>query len=313
VLDDYQQVALRLADWERGLPDAEVVAWSDHVADPDELVARLEGVDVVVAMRERTPFPRTVIDRLPALRLLVTTGMRNAAIDLRAASDAGIMVCGTEGSSSATAELAWGLLLALVRHIAGEDAGVRAGGWQTRVGTDLDGKTLGVVGLGRLGSRVARYGLAFGMEVVAWSPHLTAERAAAAGARLASKEELFEAADVVSIHLVLSEATRGLVGEAELRAMGPGSYLVNTSRGPIVEEPALLRALEEGWIAGAGLDVFDQEPLPRDHPLRRAPGCVLTPHLGYVTTATYSIFYNQALEDIQGFLGGTPRRVLTPL
>ncbi len=310
ILDDYQGVALAMADWAAGLPGAEVVAFADHVDGEEELVGRLAGFDVVVAMRERTAFPRPVLERLADLRLLVTTGMRNASIDLDAASAAGIVVCGTGGSSSAAAELTWGLLLALARRIPAEDARVRAGGWQASVGADLAGTTLGLVGLGRLGSRVARYGLAFGMDVAAWSPHLTAARAEAAGARLVAKEQLFASSDVVSIHLVLAPATRGLVGEAELRSMRPTAYLINTSRGPIVEEAALLRALHEGWIAGAGLDVFDVEPLPPDHPWRRAPRCILTPHLGYVTDAAYRTYFADALEDIQAYTAGAPLRVL---
>ncbi|MGH9057728.1 MAG: D-2-hydroxyacid dehydrogenase family protein [Acidimicrobiales bacterium] len=311
IVDDYQQVALGMADWAGSLAGAEVVAFADHVAGEDALADRLRGFDVVVAMRERTPFSRTVLGRLPDLRLLVTTGMRNASIDLEAAAGAGVMVCGTGGSSSATAELAWGLLLCLARHVVVEDRAVRAGAWQSTVGVDLDGKTLGVVGLGRLGSRVARYGVAFGMEVVAWSPHLTAERAAQFGARLVDKAGLFASSDFVSLHVVLGPGTVGLVGEAELRTMQPGAYLVNTSRGPVVDEGALLRALEEGWIAGAGLDVFDREPLPEDDPLRSAPRCVLTPHVGYVTLDTYSRFYGEALEDVVAYLAGTPVRVLS--
>jgi phosphoglycerate dehydrogenase-like enzyme len=312
ILDDYQGVALRLADW-ASLPGADVVAFRDHVADEARVAARLADFDAVVAMRERTPFPRTLIECLPRLRLLVTTGMRNAAIDLRAAADHGTLVCGTGGLPSPTAELTWGLILALVRHVPREDRATRNGGWQETLGTTLAGKTLGVLGLGQLGSRVARVGRAFEMDVLAWSQNLTAERAAAVGATLAGgREELLARADVVTIHLVLSERTRGLLGARELALMRPSAYLVNTSRGPIVDERALIAALEAGAIAGAGLDVYDEEPLPPDHPFRRLPNTVITPHLGYVTEETYRVFYGQALEDVRAFLAGAPVRVLSP-
>jgi phosphoglycerate dehydrogenase-like enzyme len=312
LLDDYQGVALRLADWGSLPPGMEVVAFRDHAATEDAVVARLADFDVVVAMRERTPFPRPVLARLPRLRLLVTTGMRNAAIDLRAAGDLGIVVSGTPGLPYPTAELAWGLILSLVRHIPREDRATRAGAWQETVGTGLNGKTLGVLGLGTLGSRVARVGTAFEMDVLAWSQNLTAERAAAVGARWAPRDELLARADVVTIHLVLSDRTRGLIGARELDLMRPTAYLVNTSRGPIVDEAALIRALQAGAIAGAGLDVFDEEPLPAEHPLRRLPNTVITPHLGYVTEETYRVFYRGALEDVQAYLAGAPIRVLRP-
>ena len=309
VLDDYQQVALTLGDWARIPGDAEVVAFADHVAEPDALVARLAGFDVVVMMRERTPLPKPVIDRLDA-RLIVTTGLRNAALDVDAATARGIVVSGTMGAITPTSELTWGLILAVARNIPAEDARIRAGGWQGSVGTGLAGKTLGVVGLGNLGALVARVGRAFGMHVVAWSQNLTVERAEAAKVELVTKEELFARADVVTIHLVLSDRTRGLVGEKELRAMKPSAILVNTSRGPIVDEHALRDALTEGWIAGAGLDVFDEEPLPAEHPLRNAPRTVLTPHVGYVSDDCYRIFYDEIVEDIAAFVSGTPIRVL---
>ena len=310
VLDDYQGVAASFADWRGGLPRAEVVFFRDHVSGPAALAERLRGFDSVIAMRERTAFTREVFGALPDLRLLVTTGMRNAAIDLAAAREAGVTVMGTESPRWAAAELTWALILALARHIPAEDATVRAGGWQVSVGTYLSGRTLGIVGLGRLGGKVAEVGRAFGMEVVAWSPHLTAERAAERGARFLPKLDLFRAADVVTVHMVLAASTRGLVGEPELRAMRPSAFLVNTSRGPLVDEAALIRALTEGWIAGAGLDVFDQEPLPADHPLRTAPRTVLTPHVGYVTDESYRVFYTQALEDIQAFARGERIREL---
>jgi phosphoglycerate dehydrogenase-like enzyme len=263
-------------------------------------------------MRERTPFPGALLARLPRLRLLVTAGMRNAAIDLPAAAARGVLVCGTAGLPYPTAELAWGLILSLVRRIPTEDRATRAGRWQESVGLGLNGKTLGVLGLGGLGSRVARIGHAFEMRVLAWSQNLTAERAAEVGATLVGRDELLARSDVVTIHLVLSERTRGLLGARELALLKPSAYLVNTSRGPIVDEAALVRALRDGTIAGAGLDVFDEEPLPLDHPLRRLPNTVITPHLGYVTEETYRIFYGQALEDIQAYLGGEPIRVLRP-
>jgi phosphoglycerate dehydrogenase-like enzyme len=310
ILDDYQDVALRMADW-AGLP-AEVIVFRDHAADEGAVAARLAACDVVVAMRERTPFPRTLLDRLPHLRLLVTTGMRNASIDLRAAADRGVLVCGTGGLPYPTAELTWALILSLVRNVPREDRATRLGGWQETLGTGLNGKCLGVLGLGTLGSRVARVGRAFEMDVVAWSQNLTAERASAAGARLVDRDELLGGADIVTIHLVLSERTRGLIGARELALMRPSAYLVNTSRGPIVEEPALIRALRAGAIAGAGLDVYDEEPLPPDHPLRQLPNTVITPHLGYVTEETYRIFYTHALENVRAYLAGTPVRVLQP-
>ena len=311
ILDDYQDVARRLADW-KSLP-AEVVVFRDHLSDESQVAARLADFDVVVAMRERTPFPRSLFERLPRLRLLVTTGMRNASIDLRAAADRGVVVSGTAGLPSPTAELTWALILALVRHVPREDRATREGRWQETLGTTLKGRTLGVLGLGQLGSRVARVGKAFEMDVIAWSQNLTAERAAAVGATLAgSRDELLARADIVTIHLVLSDRTRGLVGARELGLMRPTAYLVNTSRGPIVDEDALIATLRAGKIAGAGLDVYDEEPLPADHPLRRLPNTVITPHLGYVTEETYQIFYSQALEDVRAFLAGAPVRVLSP-
>jgi phosphoglycerate dehydrogenase-like enzyme len=310
VLDDYQKVAASMADWAGRLPGAEVRYFSEHIADPDALVAALEPFDVVVAMRERTPFPREVLARLPRLRLLVTTGMRNVAIDVAAARERDVVVAGTRGSAGTTAELTWALIFGLVRNVAADDARIRAGRWQEAVGLDLDGRTLGVVGLGRLGGRVAGVGRAFGMNVIAWSPNLTPERAAEHEVSLATKAELFGTADIVTLHLVLSDRSRGVVGEADLRAMKPGAFLVNTSRGGLVEQDALRRALEEGWIAGAALDVFDVEPLPEDHWLRGAPRTLLTPHMGYVTENSYRIFYGDAVEDIAAFLDGSPIRTL---
>jgi phosphoglycerate dehydrogenase-like enzyme len=284
----------------------------DHLAAEADVAARLADFEVVVAMRERTPFPRSLLARLPRLRLLVTTGMRNASIDLRAAADRDVLVCGTGGLPYPTAELTWALILALVRRVPREDRATRHGGWQETLGTGLNGKTLGVLGLGTLGTRVARVGRAFEMNVVAWSQNLTAERAASVGASLVDRDELFARADVVTIHLVLSDRTRGLIGARELARMRETAYLVNTSRGPIVEEAALIQALQTGAIAGAGLDVYDEEPLPLDHPFRRLLNTVITPHLGYVTEETYRIFYAEALEDVRSYLAGTPVRVLRP-
>jgi phosphoglycerate dehydrogenase-like enzyme len=312
LLDDYQGVALGMADWKSLPTGTEVVVFKDHLADEDALAARLADFDIIMALRERTPFPRTLLERLPKLKLLITAGMRNASIDMKAAAERGVLVCGTAGLPYPTAELAWGLILGLARRIPAEDRATREGRWQTSLGLGLNGKTLGVLGLGTLGSRVARVGRALEMKVLAWSQNLTAERAAAEDAMLVAKDDLLARSDFVSIHLVLSERTRGLVGARELGLMKRSAYLVNTSRGPIVDEAALIRALGNGTIAGAGLDVFDEEPLPRDHPFRRLPNIVITPHLGYVTEETYRIFYGQAVEDIKAYLDGTPLRVLRP-
>lgn len=310
VLDDYQEVALQMANWD-SLPDeVSVDLFQDHLTNEDDLVARLSPYEVIVAMRERTPFQRPLLERLPKLRLLVTTGMRNASIDVAAATENGITVCGTDGVPYPTAELTWGLILALLRKIPTEDRATRDGHWQVSVGEGLHGKTLGVIGLGRLGSQVATVGVAFGMKVVAWSQNLTAERAGEFGASLVAKQELLESSDIVTIHVVLSGRTRGLLGAEELSSMKSSAYLVNTSRGPIVDESALIDALTSGTIAGAGLDVFDIEPLPLDHPLRSLPNTVLTPHMGYVTDETYRVFYGDAVENVRAFLEGNPVRVI---
>jgi len=311
LLDDYQGVAVRMADWKSLPAGTDVVAFPDHLADEGALAARLADFDIVMAMRERTPFTRSLLERLPKLRLLITAGMRNASIDMKAAAERGVVVCGTSGLPYPTAELAWGLILGLMRRIPAEDRATREGRWQTSLGLGLNGKTLGVLGLGTLGSRVARVGRAFEMTVLAWSQNLTAARAEEVGATLVSKEDLLARSDIVSIHLVLGERTRGLLGARELGLMKRTAYLVNTSRGPIVDEAALVRALREGTIAGAGLDVFDPEPLPADHPFRSLPNIVVTPHLGYVTEETYRVFYGHALEDVQAFLRGAPVRVLS--
>ena len=312
ILDDYQNVARRMADWASLPAGTEVVVFADHLSGTDAVAKRLADFDAVVAMRERTPFPRALLERLPKLKLLVTTGMRNASIDVAAAIERGITVCGTAGLPYPTAELTWGLILGLFRRIPSEDRATREGRWQVSCGLGLNGKTLGVIGLGGLGSRVAKIGRAFEMDVIAWSQNLTAARATEAGATLVTKDELLARSDVVSVHLVLGDRTRGLLGARELARMKPTAYLVNTSRGPIVDENALVDAVRKGTIAGAGLDVYDEEPLPLDHPLRNLPNTVITPHLGYVTEEGYKIFYGHALEDVKGWLAGQPMRVLKP-
>jgi phosphoglycerate dehydrogenase-like enzyme len=313
VLDDYQGVALEMADWSVLPADCQVQVFRDHVTELDALVERLRDFEIITCMRERTPFQRALLERLPNLRLLVTTGMRNAAIDLQAATDREVMVCGTAGGPDAPpAELTWGLILALVRHIPREDAATRAGHWGVTVGMSLEGKVLGVLGLGRLGSKVATVGVAFGMTVLAWSQNLTAERAAQCGATYVTKDELLSRSDILTIHVQLSARTRGLVGARELRLMKPTAYLINTARGPIVDEAALVQALQAGTIAGAGLDVFDQEPLPPEHPLKRLDNTLLVPHVGYVTREQYQVRYRDTVEDIAAYLRGTPVRVLNP-
>jgi phosphoglycerate dehydrogenase-like enzyme len=310
VLDDYQGIALAMADWDTLGPQVRVEAFSDHLADEDAIASRLAPFEVVVAMRERTPFGAGLLGRLTGLRLLITTGMGNASIDMDAATRLGIVVGGTPMLPYPTAELTWGLILALARRIPQEHQAVREGRWQLTVGSGLRGKTLGVIGLGRLGSQVAAIGAAFGMELIAWSENLTPVRAAECGAALVSKEDLLARSDVVTIHLRLSPRTTGLIRAPELGRMRPTALLVNTSRGPIVDERALLEALRAGTIAGAALDVFDQEPLPQDHPFRHTENVVLTPHLGYVTVEGYREAYGGAVEDIRTFLRGAPVRVL---
>ena len=310
ILDDYQSVALDMAEWGSVPAGVEVEAFSDHLKDESEIAQRLNDFDVVVAMRERTPFPGTLIERLPQLRLLVTTGMRNASIDLAAAAKLGVTVCGTRGMRTGTAELTWGLILSPTRHIQEEDRAVRDGKWQVRIGPSMEGKTLGVIGLGNLGSQVAAVGRAFQMDVIAWSQNLAAEHAEQAGARLVSKAELFSESDFISVHLVLGNRNRGLIGAAEFERMKPTATFFNTSRGPIVDEQALSDVLEQRSIAGAGLDVFDEEPLPLEHPFRRLDNVLVTPHIGYVTSDNYSLFYQDALEDIVAFLDGNPPRVI---
>ena len=312
ILDDYQQVSGDYADWSALSPDGVgVTVFSRPFTSEADAVRSLSGFDIVIAMRERMPFPRAVLAKLPRLKLLVTTGAANAAIDLAAAEEHGVTVCGTGGSPSAAPELTWALLLALARNLTAEENALRSGRWQNTVGSELAGKTLGIVGLGKIGHKVAGYGHAFGMKVLAWSLNLEEETAAAAGVRKVSKDELFRESDVVTLHLRLSPRSEGTVGEAELRLLGPSGMLVNTARGPLVDQPALVRALEEGWIRGAALDVYDQEPLPAGHPLLAAPNTLLTPHLGYVTRESYAQFYGGALEDVKSWLAGVPVRQLT--
>ena len=314
VLDDYQGVALSSTDWTPVIAHptrpCRVDVFRDHLDDPGVLVRRLEPYDAVVVMRERTPLPADVLAALPRLRLVVTTGRRNPSIDVAAASAAGITVCGTDSLATAPAELTWALVLGLARQLVPEATAVREGGWQTTVGRDLAGHTLGLLGLGRIGTQVAAVGRAFGMDVAAWSRSLTPERAERAGVRAASLDDVLSGSDVVSVHLVLAEGTRGLVGERELDLMRPDALLVNTSRGPIVDEHTLLAALRRGHLGGVGLDVFDEEPLPGDHPLRNAPRTLLTPHLGYVTHDVYATFWGGVVEDVAAYLDGAPIRTL---
>ncbi len=302
VLDDYQDVALKLADWSAVTARADVDVFRDHLADADAVAARLLPYDIVCVMRERTPLGAALIERLPNLKLIASTGPRNASIDLKAAAARGVSVVHTGYFSSPTVELTWALILAGARHLIAEAAAVRGGGWQHSIGDDLSGKTLGVIGLGHIGSQVAMIGVAFGMRVLAWSQNLTAEKAAAAGAAWASKEELLRQADVVSVHLVLSERTRGLIGAAELALMKHSARLVNTSRGPIVAEAALIAALKTGQIAGAAIDVYDVEPLPANHPYRNLDNLLATPHIGYVSRGLYERFYRDTVANIIAWL-----------
>jgi phosphoglycerate dehydrogenase-like enzyme len=309
ILDDYQRVALGSADWSRVAERFELDVVTAHL-EADALAERLARSEVVVAMRERTAFPAALIARLPELRLLVTTGMKNAVVDVDAAAAHGVAVAGTGGAGNGVAELTIGMMIALTRHFAAEDAAVRAGGWQHTIGPGLQGRTLGVLGLGRLGGPVAELANAFGMHVIAWDRSITPERAARHGATAVDRGTLFASADILTLHLPLSASSRGLVGERELGSMKPTAYLINTSRGPIVDESALLAALHAGRLAGAALDVYDTEPLPPRHPLRTAPNTLLLPHLGYVTAEQYARFYADAVEDILAWDDGAPVRLL---
>ncbi len=304
ILDDYQSVALEMADWSRLRADAELTVFSDHLDDEDRLAERLAPFEVLCVMRERTPLRRSLLDRLPNLKLIASTGPTNAAIDVAAAEARGIEIRHTGYSSAPTIEMTWALILATRRHLVSEAASVRAGGWQRGVGSDLRGATLGLLGLGRVGGEVARIGGAFGMEVIAWSQNLTQEKADPFGATAVSKRELFAGADILSIHTVLSDRTRGVVDAGSITAMRPTAWLVNTSRGPIVDEAALLEALRARRIAGLAVDVYDTEPLPADHPFRTLPNVLATPHLGYVTESLYRTFYGDCVANITGWLDG---------
>jgi phosphoglycerate dehydrogenase-like enzyme len=312
ILDDYQNVALTFADWSKVKGDIEIKVFNEHLGGGDKVVAALADFAIICAMRERTAFPRAVIEALPKLKLLITTGMRNASIDLQAAKAHGIVVCATPAFGNATAAIATGLMLELARHIGYENARLKAGAaWQSTIGLDLEGLTLALLGLGKLGTRMVEIGRAFKMNVIAWSQNLTPEKCQEAGAEYVSRDDLFRRADFLSIHLQLSERTRGLVGARELALMKTSAYLINTSRGPIADEAALLAALRDKRIAGAGLDVFDIEPLPIAHPLRKLDNVVLTPHLGYVAEQNYRAFFAGTVEDIRAFLDGKPVRVLS--
>jgi len=306
ILDDYQDVALSLADWSMLDEWAAVTVFNDHLADSDAVVERLRPFDIVCVMRERTPMPRAIIERLPKLRMIASTGSRNASIDLKAAEDRGIQVVHTGYTSAPTIELTWALILASARNLVAENRSLREGGWQQSVGSDMAGRTLGILGLGNVGGAVARIGNAFGMKVIAWSQNLTTERAAEVGATLVSKHELFQEADVLSINLVLSGRTRGLVGAAELALMKPTARLINTSRGPIVVEADLVAAIKDQKIAGAAIDVFDQEPLPFEHPFRSLPNLLATPHIGYVSRGLYERFYQDTVANIRRWLESQP-------
>ncbi|CAI0823870.1 D-2-hydroxyacid dehydrogenase family protein [Serratia quinivorans] len=312
ILDDYQQVALSMADWSALGDRVEVFSIGQHFSDEAELAVHLQDCDILVIMRERTPITATLLARLPQLKLLITSGMRNASIDLAAAAQRGVIVCGTASGSAAPMELSWALLLGLAKHLLVENHGLRNNGpWQQAVGVTLQGKTLGLLGLGKIGSQMAVVAQAFGMRVLAWSQNLTAERAAEVGVTLAaSKQALFEQSDFVSVHLVLSERSRGLVGRPELQAMKKTAYLINTSRAAIVDRSALIDALQQGQIAGAGLDVFEVEPLPSDDIFRQLPNVLATPHLGYVADSNYQIYFREAIENIEAFIAGVPLRQL---
>jgi phosphoglycerate dehydrogenase-like enzyme len=313
ILDDFQNAVRSVADWSVLEDRVEIAVFNDHVADMDKLVKRLAPFEIVVCIRERTLFPRALFERLPNLKLLVTGGMRNLGIDLQAAKDNGVLVCGTESIGYPTAELTWGLILATVRNIPREVESVRNGGWQVGLGVGLRGKTLGVVGLGRQGAPVAGYGKAFGMNVIAWSQNLTAEKCAEHGVeKAAGLDDLLARSDVVTMHIILSERSRGMIGAAQLAKMKRSAFLINTSRGPIVDEKALIEAVEKGIIAGAGLDVFDTEPLPHDHPFRRMDRIVATPHLGYTCKEGYEQFFGQGVEDVDAWLKGKPVRIMNP-
>jgi phosphoglycerate dehydrogenase-like enzyme len=306
ILDDYQNVAMELADWSPVAGDVDIQVFHDHLHDEDEVAARLKDFEIVVVMRERTPITSSLLGKLPKLKLIVTSGMRNRGIDVDAAAANGVFVAGTPSAGGSTSELTWGLIHGLLRQIPLEDRSTRLGRWQRTVGVGLKGRTLGVIGLGRVGSVVARVGVAFDMKVIGWSQNLTEERCRELGATLVTKDELFSQSDIVTVHLLLGERSRGLVGAGEIGLMKPTAYLINTARGPIVDEAALIDALENRRIAGAAIDVFDVEPLPLDHPFRRLENTVITPHLGYVCDDNYSVYFKGYVEDIRAWLDGKP-------
>lgn len=310
ILDDYLNAALELGDWSQLDGKAEITVFDQPFANEADAADKLSGFEIIVGMRERTPFPASLIQKLPALKLLITTGMRNLSFDMEAAKAQGVTVCGTGGLGQPTAELAWAMILGLACHIPAHDNAMKGGNWQTRMNGDLQGRTLGVIGLGKLGSAVATVGNAFGMNVIAWSQNLTDERAAEVGVRRVDKDELMAQSDYISIHLILSDRSRGLIGADDLARMKPTAYIVNTSRGPIIDTEALLSALRAGKIAGAGIDVYEKEPLPADDPFRALDNVLLTPHMGYVATSNIAHMYSQAAEDIAAFLDGAPIRVL---
>lgn len=313
ILDDYQRVARRFADWSAVEERCAITAFDRNLGGIDAAAAQLRDFEVICAMRERQAFPRAMFEHLPNLRLLVTTGMRNLSIDMNAATDHGVIVCGTGGeyASRSTAELTWGMILGATRHLAFEDAGMRRGDWQTTIGRTLYRKTLGVIGLGKIGSQIAAYGNVFGMKVLAWSQNLTSEAAQAAGAERVEKDELLRSSDVVSLHVILSDRSRGIIGEREIGLMKPDALLVNTSRGPLIDTEALLRALQGNRI-NAAIDVYDEEPLPSSHPLRSAPNMLLSPHIGYVSAEVYAEFYRDTVADVAAYLSHEPVRVLNP-
>lgn len=311
ILDDYQGVAMSMGPWDR-IPGVEVTVFRDTITDREALIRRLEPFDAILAMRERTPFPRALIESLPKLRLLITTAARNRSIDAAACAEKGIVFCGTPSHGDPTVDITWGLIIGLMRDLPAQQQALREGRWQTSVGTALEGQTLGVVGLGKLGGRVAKVAQAFGMKVIAWSQNLTEDRAAEIGARRVDKAALFEQADVVTLHLILSDRSRGIVGAEDLARMKRSAFIVNTSRGPLIDQDALIAALREGRVAGAGIDVFDTEPLPPGHPILAAPNTILTPHLGYVSQQNYRAYYAGCVEAIESFNAGAPVRVIAP-
>ncbi|MGY9057234.1 MAG: D-2-hydroxyacid dehydrogenase family protein [Alphaproteobacteria bacterium] len=311
VLDDYQNVATLMADWTQLPGDVTVTCFTDHEPDPVKLGERLKGYEIVCIMRERTPFTRATFENLPDMKLLITTGMRNASVDMQAAADHAVTVCGTQGSGHPTPELAFGLMLSLARNIPNENNAMRQGRWQTQIGMGMKGRTCGLLGLGNLGTKVAKYAQAFEMDTIAWSQNLTAEAAAEKGVRRVEKDELFQQSDFISVHLVLSDRSRGIVGKRELELMKSTAYIVNTSRGPIIDEEALAEALRNETIGGAGIDTYGLEPVPKTNPFLDLRNTVLTPHLGYVTSDTYELFYGQTVENISAWLKGEPTRVIS--